>query len=87
MERSFPQIDGDDVVVYTQLGLCINVSHGGLCILIEENQTPVVGEVLRVKVPMSGCGIRTPTIVDVRWARGVPFAFRGLSLIGVKFSL
>ena len=86
-ERSLLGADESGVHVYRRLGLSLNVSNGGLCILAEQCQAPAVGEVLRVNMPLSIVGVRAPTLADVRWVHSVPFQLSGLSVLGLKFCL
>lgn len=51
------------------LGLTVNVSTGGLCLIID--RAPVFRELMRVQVPMPGTLVRTPTLAEVRWVRPV----------------
>ena len=83
MERSILQVVGDEMPSPKIMGLTVNVSSGGLCLLTE--WSPKLGEIVRVHVPLSTVGATTPTLADVRWVRRVPFADNRLSIVGVKF--
>ncbi len=65
--------------------LSINVSSGGMCLLME--MEPAVREVLRVHVPMPVTLAETPTLAEVRWVRRPPFAQEGVYVVGLKFIL
>ena len=84
-ERSGGQIGGGGVAAHGRMGLSVNVSNEGLCLLVEE--APVVGEVWLVKMPGATMGVRTPTLTDVRWVRQVPFTKGPVFLVGLKFVL
>jgi hypothetical protein len=66
-------------------GLTINLSSRGLCVLL--NWRPVQGEVLRVHVPTPVVMTQTPTLVDVRWIRILPFKNHDFVIAGLKFLL
>ncbi len=82
-EHSGPQIDLQGVTVHGRTGLSLNISGSGLCLLVDE--APAVGDVWLVRMPSSTVGVRTPTLMDVRWVRAVPFPNSGLSIVGLKF--
>ena len=65
--------------------LTINVSNGGMCLLMESE--PEQQEVLRVHVPMPIAMIKTPTLAEVRWMRPVPVGGSALYFVGLKFVL
>ncbi len=64
-------------------GLTVNVSSGGLCVLLEF--APEVGEILRLHIPMSVTEAHTPTLTDVRWVQPLPFEGQPLAVVGLKF--
>ncbi len=66
-------------------GLGVNVSTGGLCMLME--WAPVVGEVMRVHVPMPVTVVETPTLAEVRWVRSLPWREDDQYAVGLKFLL
>ncbi len=66
-------------------GITVNVSSGGLCLLLD--WAPPVQEVLRVHVPMPATLTQTPTLAEVRWVRPLPFADNGAYFVGLKFLL
>ena len=66
--------------------LSLNISSGGMLVLME--QAPDVDQVLKVYVPTPVTVAETPTLVEVRWARRVPFGKgngTGPYLVGLKF--
>ncbi len=65
--------------------LTINVSSGGMCLLMD--WAPEWQEVLRVQVPMPIALAQTPTLAEVRWERPVPMSQNGLYFVGVRFIL
>ena len=84
-ERATPRMGQEGVMLHSRLGLSLNMSSTGLCLLV--NELPPVGEVWRVSVPSSAVGIRTPTLADVRWTKPLPLAQCGLFAVGLKFIL
>jgi PilZ domain-containing protein len=66
-------------------GLSINVSSGGMCLLMD--WAPGLQEVLRVHVPMEVFLAKTPTLAEVCWKRPVPLGREGLYFVGMKFVL
>ncbi len=82
-EHSGPHIDQHGVAVHDRIGLSLNLSSTGLCLLVDE--APAVGDVWLVRILSSTVGVRTPTLMDVRWVRAVPFSNSGLSIVGLKF--
>ncbi len=84
-ESSAHHIDGEEFTLHSRMGLSLNVSSAGLCLLVDER--PVSGEVWRVQIPSVTQGIQTPTLADVRWVRELPFAESGLAIVGLRFIL
>ncbi len=88
-EPSAHRIDGrsgeEEITLYSRMGLSLNVSSTGLCLLVEEH--PAVGEVWRVRIPSSTQGVQTPTLADVRWVRKIPFVGNSLMIVGLRFIL
>lgn len=84
-ERATPRMEQEGVVGHSKLGLSLNMSSTGLCLLV--NEVPSVGEVWRVSVPSSAAGIRTPTLADIRWMKPLPLAQCSLFVVGLKFIL
>lgn len=67
------------------MALSINVSSGGMCMLMDWG--PQRQEVLRVHVPMPISLAKTPTLAEVCWKRPVPMGREGLYFVGMKFVL
>jgi hypothetical protein len=68
---------------HKMLGLTVNVSSGGLCLLAD--WMPKVGEIFRIHLPLSTASATTPTLAVVRWVRTLPFEESGLSMVGLQF--
>lgn len=83
IERSLLRMVGDEMLSPKIMGLTVNVSSGGLCLLAD--WFPKLGEILRVHVPLSTVGATTPTLADVRWVRPLPFEGSGLAMVDLKF--
>ena len=83
MERSTLQVVGDEMPSPKIMGLTVNVSSGGLCLLTD--WSPKLGEIFRVHVPLSTVRAKTPTLADVRWIRRLPFENNRLLMVGLKF--
>ena len=78
----------DDPVPLSREGkaLSLNISNGGMLILME--QAPAVDQVLKVFVPTPVSIAEIPTLAEVRWARPIPFGgneVTGPYLVGLKF--
>lgn len=72
----------------TQSGkaLSLNISSGGMLVLMD--QAPDVEQVLKVYVPTPISMAETPTLVEVRWTRKLPFGKpngNGAYFVGLKF--
>ena len=67
------------------VGLMVNVSSGGLCLLTKS--APVPGDVLRIQVPMPVPAAHTPTLAEVCWVRVLPSVFERGNAVGLKFLL
>ena len=50
--------------------LSLNISSGGMLVLMD--QSPEIGQVLRVLVPTPIFQTETPTLAEVRWTRKLP---------------
>lgn len=83
IERSTLRVVGDEMPIPTIMGLTVNVSSGGLCLLAD--WSPKLGEIVRVQLPLSTVEAKTPTLADVRWVRPLPFEGNGLVMAGLKF--
>lgn len=66
-------------------GLTVNVSSGGMCLLMDHK--PELQDVFRVHVPMPILTAQTPTLAEVRWVKALPFYQNGVYVVGVKFLL
>ncbi|HKW85552.1 MAG TPA: PilZ domain-containing protein [Nitrospiraceae bacterium] len=64
-------------------GLSINISEGGLCLLID--QTLEVGAMLRLQMWETDETVRAPTVAEVRWIKPLPVGAGGTYLVGMKF--
>ena len=66
--------------------LSLNVSTGGMLLLMDEAPDPA--QVLRVQVPTPVAHAETPTLAEVLWVRKVPYPqHQALSFVGVRFLL
>jgi hypothetical protein len=83
IERSTLRVVGDELPIPKVMGLTMNVSSGGLCLLVDWFPKP--GEIMRVHVPLATVEAKTPTLADVRWIRPLPFADSSLVMVGLKF--
>ncbi len=83
IERSTLRVVEDELPISNLTGLTVNVSSGGLCLLVD--WFPKLGEILRVHLPLATVGAKTPTLADVRWVRPLPFEASGLIMVGLKF--
>ncbi len=66
-------------------GITVNVSSGGLCLMMD--WAPAVKEVLRLHVPMPVPLAEIPTLAEVRWVRTLPFGWEGVYAVGLQFML
>ena len=73
----------EEDAIPTRLGLTVNVSSGGLCLLAE--WAPRSGDVVRLQLPFATVAAHTPTLAEVRWVRALPFEVRGLAIVGLRF--
>jgi len=84
-ERATPQLGPEGTLLYSRVGLSLNASTSGLCLLVDS--APSVGEVWRIQVPGAAEGMCTPTLADVRWTKPVPMVKSGLVVVGLRFLL
>ncbi|GEM_PF-293612 len=64
--------------------LLMNISSHGMLLVMEE--APINEQVMQVRVPTPTDVADTPTLVEVRWVRKMPFAsYNNLYLVGLKF--
>jgi hypothetical protein len=66
-----PSAEVPALAVRTGKVLSLNISSGGMLVLMD--QSPEVGQVLRVLVPTPLFETETPTLAEVRWTRKLPF--------------
>jgi PilZ domain-containing protein len=83
IERTTLRVVEDEIPIPKILGLTVNASSGGLCLLAD--WSPKAGEIFRIHLPLSTVEATTPTLADVRWVRPLPFENSGLSMVGLKF--
>lgn len=79
-------VDSPAVVGAGGRALSLNISSGGMLILME--QAPVVEQVLKVYVPTPISIAETPTLAEVRWTRKLPFGKANGNcpyFVGLKF--
>lgn len=76
--------DGEVVDVHGR-GLTLNISEGGLCLLVD--QAPLVHDVIRVQVSFPDLMTQVPTLGEVRWVRRVPLGSQDLCAVGLQFLL
>ena len=79
-------VDGPVILACEGKALSLNISSGGMLVLME--QAPDVNQALKVSVPTPVTVAETPTLAEVRWARRVPFGKGpgdGPYLVGLKF--
>ena len=79
-------IEGQTPGPITGKALSINISSGGMLVLMD--QAPQVEQVLKVYVPTPVTIAETPTLAEVRWARKLPFSKQngnGAYFVGLKF--
>lgn len=64
--------------------LLMNISSRGMLLVMEE--APETQQVMKVRVPTPTDLADTPTLVEVRWVRKMPFVLQNsLYLVGLKF--
>ena len=79
-------VEGSDVSASSGKALSLNISSGGMLVLME--QAPQVEQVLKVYVPTPIAIAETPTLAEVRWTRKLPFGNsngNGAHFVGLKF--
>lgn len=80
------QVDGQSDSARSGKALSLNISSGGMLVLMD--QAPQVEQVLKVLVPTPTSLAGTPTLAEVRWTRRVPFGKpngQGTYFVGLKF--
>ncbi len=77
-------LTGELRVTESQRGLSLNLSRGGMLLLMDDRPEPE--QVLRLKVPLGMYDVLIPTLAEVRWVRRVPFPQQqSLYFVGLKF--
>ncbi len=77
-------IDQEPGMPRTGKALSVNISSGGMLLLMEH--PPTVEQVMKIRVPTPLAHAETPTLAEVRWVRRLPFGDpEGVSLVGLKF--
>jgi hypothetical protein len=79
-------VDGPSDPVISGKALSLNISSGGMLVLMDH--APEVEQVLKVLVPTPTSLAGTPTLAEVRWTRRVPFGRpngQGTYFVGLKF--
>ena len=67
-------------------GLSVNVSSGGMLLMMDHQ--PQVNQALTIRVPTPIHMAKTPTLAEIRWMRKLPFqTFPGIYFVGLKFLL
>ncbi len=85
-ELSIPNGDESGARVLYGRALSLNISSGGMLILMD--QAPVLDQVMKVHVPTPIALAETPTLAEVRWTRRLPFFSSGSEasfFVGLKF--
>jgi hypothetical protein len=80
------QVDGPGDIASGGKALSINISSGGMLVLMDH--APEVEQVLKVVVPTPTTSAGTPTLAEVRWTRKLPFGSlkgNGAYFVGLKF--
>lgn len=84
-EMTAPEV-GNGILVKEGKGLSLNISSGGMLILMD--QAPVIEQVLKVYVPTPVTIAETPTLAEVRWTRKLPIGDSSghvAYFVGLKF--
>ena len=78
-------VDDPPVSAHQGKALSVNISSGGMLILME--QAPAIEQVMKVYVPTPISVADTPTLAEVRWTRRLPFGKinGGAYFVGLKF--
>ena len=79
-------VDDPSVSAHHGKALSVNISSGGMLILMD--QAPHIEQVLKVYVPTPISVAETPTLAEVRWTRRLPFGKtngNGTYFVGLKF--
>lgn len=79
-------VEGSAVSAVSGKALSLNISSGGMLVLME--QAPQIEQVLKVYVPTPLTIAETPTLAEVRWTRKLPLGKangNGAYFVGLKF--
>jgi len=78
-------VEGESDPVKSGRALSLNISSGGMLVLME--LAPRVQQVMKVLVPTPTNMAGTPTLAEVRWTRRLPFGSQngGAYFVGLKF--
>ena len=83
IDTSHEQKSPDLLTAHKGKGLSVNVSSGGMLLLMD--QSPPVQQVFEIQVPVSTTG-KTPVLVEVCWTRQISIEdSESRYLVGVKF--
>jgi PilZ domain-containing protein len=86
MSTSPEQESSEELVAHQGKGLSLNLSSGGMLLLMDH--LPKVNQAMRVHVPTPVNFAKTPTLAEVRWTRKLPFqTFPVVYFVGLKFLL
>jgi hypothetical protein len=86
MSTSPEQESPEEFVAHQGKGLSLNLSSGGMLLLMDH--LPKVNQAMRVHVPTPVNKAKTPTLAEVRWTRKLPVeTFPGMYFVGLKFVL
>jgi len=79
-------VDDLSASAHRRKALSVNISSGGMLVLME--QAPAIEQVMKVYVPTPISKAETPTLAEVRWTRKLPFGKpngNGAYFVGLKF--
>ncbi|SRR5712691_9152902 len=86
MDTSLEQEPPEPSVASQGTGLSLNVSSGGMLLLMDHQ--PKINQAMRIKVPTPVNIAKTPTLAEVRWTRKLPFqTFAEIYFVGLQFVL
>jgi hypothetical protein len=79
-------VDDSSASAHKGKALSVNISSGGMLILMD--QVPTIEQVMKVYVPTPISAAETPTLAEVRWTRRLPFGTTNGNVayfVGLKF--
>jgi hypothetical protein len=86
LSTSSEQESPEEFVAHQGKGLSLNVSSGGMLLLMDH--LPKVNQAMKIHVPTPVNIAKTPTLAEVRWTRKLPVeTFPGMYFVGLKFVL